>query len=150
MGQSVSFAANGDVLPLPSMHVPPEYADWGIQISDWATVSSLNAHVDASNLVSVVHLTKFMLPTVGCEADAASFVEDKRLYVSKGGSEATAAAELKHNGPTGQLHLSSSCQHYIGCPGKLPESGKAVIDISVLLQPESRYDGGRAPPVVCI
>lgn len=138
VGHSASFASNGQPLTLPETYVPREYADWDIQISDWATVSSLNAKGDDSP--AVLLLTKFMLPTVGCEADAASFVEDKRLYSSKAQHVADDVQAFSHSGPTGSLAMSSTHQHFIGYPERLPESGKAVLDVSVALQSQTRYD----------
>lgn len=123
---------------VPETHVPHEFADWGIIIQDWATVSSLKARNGENP--ALLLLTKFMLPTVGCEADAASFVEEKRLYSTQGEQVAAADEEFSHNGPTGKLQMNPAWEHFIGYPERLPSSGKALIDVSALLDPESRCD----------
>lgn len=134
---SASFSSTGEAILVPDTYVPREYSEWGIEIKDWASVSSLNAKGEADP--AVLLLTKFMLPTVGCEADAASFVEDKRVYSSNGVQAAADAASFSHSGPVGSLQTSRTVEHFIGYPETLPESGKAVLDFSVLVQADVRY-----------
>lgn len=115
--------------------MPREYADWGIEIRDWATVSSMK--VSGEQTPELLLLTKFMLPTVGCEADAASFVDDKKVYIA-GETASADDVEVSNGPPSGRLVLSSTKQHFIGHPRQLPTSGKAVLDFSVLLNSNSR------------
>ena len=146
VGLSASFSPKGTAIQVPDTHVPREYAEWGIEIKDWASVSSLN--VKGEEDAALLLLTKFMLPTVGCEADASSFVEDKRVYSSNASQTSAAAASFSHSGPVGILHTSSTQEHFIGYPETLPDSGKAVLDFSVVVHVDFRCATFAAPFVL--
>lgn len=79
-----------------------------------------------------------MLPTVGCEADATSFVEDKREYITLGTvSESVPQAEPPEaQQRTAVLHGTGT--HYAAGPAYLPLTGKVLIECGALVAPGKR------------
>lgn len=84
-----------------------------------------------------------MLPTVGCEADATSFVEDKREFDVMASEPAdpappseTAAASSSGPGSTGRLQCGRV--HYAAGPAALPRTGKVVLEGGAMVAPGKR------------
>ncbi|KAL3139536.1 hypothetical protein ABBQ38_003859 [Trebouxia sp. C0009 RCD-2024] len=72
-GATATFAADGKPHELPSQYVPKEFTDWNVTLYDWQSQCSMQPQATGMKC-----LLKRLMPTVGCEADAQSFNEDKR------------------------------------------------------------------------
>ena len=67
-GYETSFhSVTGKPLPIPEIHVPDEFREWGIPVLGYDIRTS--SRVDESRPALVIKRTR-ALPTVGCEADA--------------------------------------------------------------------------------
>lgn len=113
--------------------MPREYQEWGIEIKDWASLTSITTTDSSPDSQTVSIQTRFMLPTVGCEADATSFVEDKREFIvtacdADDPAEAPEAAEPSSSGPDSRGRLQCGQGHYAAGPAALPATGKVVIE----------------------
>lgn len=71
-GVCATFDADGEARELPEYYVPQAYRDWDVQLYDWQSQCSMNS--DETTGLSCV--TRRMMPTVGCEADAIAFTEE--------------------------------------------------------------------------
>ncbi|XP_024961503.1 uncharacterized protein LOC112501945 [Cynara cardunculus var. scolymus] len=75
-GFGADFTLDGKPIELPENVVPDAYRDWEVKVFDWQTQCPTLAQPDNSN--AIYKLIK-LLPTVGCEADAATrFSIDER------------------------------------------------------------------------
>lgn len=72
-GATATFSADGTPHELPSQYVPQEFTDWNVTLYDWQSQCSMQPQA-----TGIKCLLKRLMPTVGCEADAQSFNEDKR------------------------------------------------------------------------
>lgn len=72
-GATATFSADGKPNELPSQYVPQEFNDWNVTLYDWQSQCSMQPQANG-----VKCLLKRIMPTVGCEADAQSFDEEKR------------------------------------------------------------------------
>lgn len=70
-GVTASFGADGSPQELPFNAVPKDFSDWDLTLYDWQTQSSM-----LPKSSGVKCLFKRILPTVGCEADAQTFLEE--------------------------------------------------------------------------
>lgn len=75
-GVSVTFDPQGCARELPEYYVPQAYRDWDVQLYDWQCQCSMTC--DDQGLSCV---TRKLMPTVGCEADAIAFTEEARRDV---------------------------------------------------------------------
>ena len=73
------------VAPPPSAQA---YRDWGVELYDWQSQCSIRADQAGATLTH-----RKMMPTVGCEADAAAFTEEGQLLLAPGTPGATYAAD---------------------------------------------------------
>eukprot|EP00892_Ulva_mutabilis_P001451 jgi/Ulvmu1/11306/UM074_0021.1 len=136
-GTSASFSCEGKPLQLPEAHVPREYQQWGIELKDWASLTSIAAPDPQDQSALLTIQTRFMLPTVGCEADATSFVEDKREYAIAGVKpEGSSATPSEATGSTGLIR--STVRQYAAGPAVLPATGKVVLECGALVAPGKR------------
>lgn len=71
-GVSVTFDADGQPRQLPEYYVPQAYRDWDVQLYDWQCQCSMLCDEEGMKCV-----TRKLMPTVGCEADAIAFTEEK-------------------------------------------------------------------------
>ena len=71
-GVSATFDADGQPRQLPEYYVPQAYRDWDVQIHDWQCQCSM-----LCNEEGMQYVTRKLMPTVGCEADAIAFTEEK-------------------------------------------------------------------------
>lgn len=79
-GYGAEFTATGEAVELPSAVVPEAFKEWEVQIHDWQTqCPSLAQDETAEYFYKVIRL----LPTVGCEADAATQYSVERRSVEK-------------------------------------------------------------------
>ncbi|XP_026456039.1 uncharacterized protein LOC113357003 [Papaver somniferum] len=68
-GHGADFTKEGEPIELPENVVPDAYREWEVRVFDWVTQCPTLAESDKSALFyKLIHL----LPTVGCEADAAT------------------------------------------------------------------------------
>ena len=72
-GATATFSAEGKPCQLPSEYVPQEFNDWNVTLYDWQSQCSMQPQA-----TGIKCLLKRIMPTVGCEADAQSFSEEKR------------------------------------------------------------------------
>ncbi|KAI3736483.1 hypothetical protein L6452_16025 [Arctium lappa] len=76
-GFGADFTFDGKPIELPENVVPNAYRDWEVKVFDWQTQCPTLAQPDNSS--ALYKLIK-LLPTVGCEADAATrFTVDERI-----------------------------------------------------------------------
>ncbi|BFI23595.1 hypothetical protein MPTK2_1g03480 [Marchantia polymorpha subsp. ruderalis] len=77
-GYGADFTFTGEPLELPSSVVPDAFRDWGVEIHDWQTMCPTLAVEESQDLsYRVIRL----LPTVGCEADAATpYCNEERTF----------------------------------------------------------------------
>ncbi|KAL6965181.1 hypothetical protein U1Q18_036234 [Sarracenia purpurea var. burkii] len=68
-GYGADFSGNGKPIELPESVVPEAYREWEVKVFDWQT--QCPTLVQPENTVLFYKLIK-LLPTVGCEADAAT------------------------------------------------------------------------------
>ncbi|GAB2219292.1 hypothetical protein Droror1_Dr00006927 [Drosera rotundifolia] len=82
-GHGADFTIDGKPIELPESVVPGAYREWDVQVFDWQTQCPTLAEPE-SNLLSyrVIRL----LPTVGCEADAATIYDVDERNVGGEGS----------------------------------------------------------------
>ena len=90
-GATVTFTADGQPQELPSQYVPKEFRDWDVTLYDWQSQCSMQPLS-----TGIKCLLKRLMPTVGCEADAQSFEEDKRQLL--GSSKAATQHAILSNG----------------------------------------------------
>lgn len=72
-GVSATFDADGQARELPEYYVPQAYRDWDVQLYDWQCQCSM-----LCNGEGMTSVTRKLMPTVGCEADAVAFTEDTK------------------------------------------------------------------------
>uniref|UniRef100_A0A7N0T081 Uncharacterized protein n=1 Tax=Kalanchoe fedtschenkoi TaxID=63787 RepID=A0A7N0T081_KALFE len=70
-GFGADFMLDGKPVELPESVVPQAYKEWEVRVFDWQTQCPTLAQSDEENPTMFYKLIK-LLPTVGCEADAAT------------------------------------------------------------------------------
>ncbi|KAK4405404.1 hypothetical protein Sango_0546900 [Sesamum angolense] len=70
-GFGADFTVQGEPIELPEMVVPEAYREWEVKVFDWQTQCPTLAQ-SHNNCPSLMYKTIKLLPTVGCEADAAT------------------------------------------------------------------------------
>ncbi|KAG6548541.1 hypothetical protein Mapa_010029 [Marchantia paleacea] len=81
-GYGADFTFTGEPLELPSSVVPDAFRDWGVEVHDWQTMCPTLAMEESQDFsYRVIRL----LPTVGCEADAATpyCSEERKFSIAK-------------------------------------------------------------------
>ncbi|KDP47013.1 hypothetical protein JCGZ_10740 [Jatropha curcas] len=68
-GYGADFTSEGKPIELPESVVPEAYREWEVKVFDWQTQCPTLAQ---PNQLLMTHKTIKLLPTVGCEADAAT------------------------------------------------------------------------------
>lgn len=79
-GFGADFTVAGDPVELPANVVPDAYREWGVQVFDWQTQCPTLADPAAPRALHY-RLVR-LLPTVGCEADAATVHTSHQRHVS--------------------------------------------------------------------
>lgn len=69
-GFGAEFSKQGEPIELPESVVPEAYREWEVKVFDWQTQCPTLAHDD--DAFSFMYKFIRLLPTVGCEADAAT------------------------------------------------------------------------------
>ncbi|CAN8276859.1 unnamed protein product [Cochlearia groenlandica] len=78
-GFGADFTKEGQPLELPELVVPDAYREWEVKVFDWQTQCPTLAKPDS---LSFLYKSIKLLPTVGCEADAATrYTIDQRSIV---------------------------------------------------------------------
>ncbi|KAL3845999.1 hypothetical protein ACJIZ3_003402 [Penstemon smallii] len=80
-GFGADFTVEGNPIELPESVVPEAYREWEVKVFDWQTQCPTLAH--CSDTTCLVYKTIKLLPTVGCEADAATVytIEERNIDV---------------------------------------------------------------------
>lgn len=83
-GYGADFTVEGKPLELPEYVVPEAYKEWEVKVFDWQTqCPTLATEIDGE--VSMFYKLIKLLPTVGCEADAATrYTIDERNVGGEG------------------------------------------------------------------
>ncbi|CAL4928821.1 unnamed protein product [Urochloa decumbens] len=89
-GYGADFTAAGDPVELPENVVPEAYREWGVRVFDWQTQCPTLA--DPATPCALHYRLVRLLPTVGCEADAATVHTSHRRHASSASAFAYAAA----------------------------------------------------------
>ncbi|CAN0926984.1 hypothetical protein LINGRAHAP2_LOCUS35630, partial [Linum grandiflorum] len=79
-GFGADFTPQGTPIELPESVVPEAYREWEVLVHDWQTQCPTLARPDPTSLLS--YSTVKLLPTVGCEADAATRYSSENKLVS--------------------------------------------------------------------
>nr|CAB3502147.1 unnamed protein product [Digitaria exilis] len=88
-GFGADFTAAGDPVELPENVVPEAFREWGVQVLDWQTQCPTLA--DPTAPCALQYRLVRLLPTVGCEADAATVHTSHRRHASSASAFAFAA-----------------------------------------------------------
>uniref|UniRef100_A0A0D9VP23 DUF3598 domain-containing protein n=1 Tax=Leersia perrieri TaxID=77586 RepID=A0A0D9VP23_9ORYZ len=95
-GYGAEFTSVGEPVELPENVVPEAYREWGVAVHDWQTQCPTLA--DPSSPCDLHYRLVRLLPTVGCEADAATVHTSHQRHASSasafayGGSSSYVAA----------------------------------------------------------
>jgi len=88
-GFGADFTAAGDPVELPENVVPEAYREWGVQVLDWQTQCPTLA--DPAAPCALHYRLVRLLPTVGCEADAATVHTSHQRHAASAAAFAYAA-----------------------------------------------------------
>ncbi|KAG7022774.1 hypothetical protein SDJN02_16510, partial [Cucurbita argyrosperma subsp. argyrosperma] len=89
-GYGADFSSEGTPIELPESAVPDAYREWEVKVFDWQTQCPTLAGPEQP---SFMYKTIKLLPTVGCEADAATrYSVDERNFGSGANEEVNAFA----------------------------------------------------------
>ncbi|PUZ43040.1 hypothetical protein GQ55_9G630000 [Panicum hallii var. hallii] len=88
-GLGADFTAAGDPVELPESVVPEAYREWGVQVFDWQTQCPTLA--DPAAPCALHYRLVRLLPTVGCEADAATVHTSHQRHAASAAAFAYAA-----------------------------------------------------------
>ncbi|KAJ1298976.1 hypothetical protein BS78_01G495700 [Paspalum vaginatum] len=89
-GFGADFTAAGEPVELPENVVPEAYREWGVRVLDWQTQCPTLA--DPSAPCALHYRLVRLLPTAGCEADAATVHTSHRRHAASAAAFAYAAA----------------------------------------------------------
>ncbi|XP_047974188.1 uncharacterized protein LOC125216473 [Salvia hispanica] len=78
-GFGADFTAEGQAVELPESVVPEAYREWEVKVFDWQTQCPTLATADTPSLT---YRSIKLLPTVGCEADAATVYSSEERHIS--------------------------------------------------------------------
>lgn len=122
-----TFDAAGQPQQLPEHYVPSAYREWGVTLYDWQTDVSSCALPSAPGELELV--CRRIMPTVGCEADAVAFVEQRA-----GGKPAVfSRASNSSFAPAMQLMACTARGCYMSAPHVLgPDDSKAAVEVCLV------------------
>ncbi|GLJ39194.1 hypothetical protein SUGI_0799050 [Cryptomeria japonica] len=122
-GYGAEFTAIGKPIELPEVVVPEAFREWEVEVYDWQTQCPTLAE---ENSVALIYKSIKLLPTVGCEADAASRhnVDERQI----GGND---------------NHVSCFAFHSSGCyiaawPSRNPKNGSYMPSIEESIEKKDR------------
>ncbi|CAN6296702.1 unnamed protein product [Urochloa humidicola] len=136
-GFGADFTAGGDPVELPENVVPEAYRDWGVQVFDWQTQCPTFA--DPATPCALHYRLVRLLPTVGCEADAATVHTSHRRHASSASAFAYAAAAGSYvaawpRGPAPVLEV----EHCVARPGNAQVRVRVVQTVALGKEPRLR------------
>ncbi|PRW18378.1 hypothetical protein C2E21_9304 [Chlorella sorokiniana] len=105
-GVTASFGPDGSPVQLPEYYVPQAYRDWGVELFDWQSQSSMLAEEGGLTATD-----RRMMPTVGCEADAIAYTQDARQLFSTGPAGPPPAVAPDGSYSTGPSDVSAAECH---------------------------------------
>ncbi|KAK9051873.1 hypothetical protein SSX86_028501 [Deinandra increscens subsp. villosa] len=132
-GYGADFTVDGKPVELPENVVPDAYREWEVRVFDWQTQCPTLAQPDNS---SAMYKLVRLLPTVGCEADAATrFSVDERVI---GGADNMVSSFAYH---------SSGC--YIAVWSTQKSASSKVLELEhCLIDPRDRESRVRVVQIV--
>lgn len=71
-GYGAEFSNKGDPIELPEVVVPQAFREWEVKVFDWQTQCPTLAQTKTPTQPTLMYKLIKLLPTVGCEADAAT------------------------------------------------------------------------------
>ncbi|CAN6308187.1 unnamed protein product [Urochloa humidicola] len=136
-GFGADFTAAGDPVELPENVVPEAYREWGVQVFDWQT--QCPTHADPATPCALHYRLVRLLPTVGCEADAATVHTSHRRHASSASAFAYAAAAGSYvaawpRGPAPVLEV----EHCVTRPGNAQVRVRVVQTVALGKEPRMR------------
>lgn len=139
-GFGADFTASGDPVELPEKVVPEAYREWGVQVVDWQTQCPTLA--DPGAPCALHYRLVRLLPTVGCEADAATVHTSHQRHASSAAAFAYAAAgSYVAAWPRGPA-LVLEVEHCVVRPdAPAEEAGRVRVVQTVALGREARLRG---------
>lgn len=123
-GYGADFDVEGKPIGLPESVIPSAFKEWGIDVYDWQTQAPTIANVDG--FPKFYTRTVKLLPTVGCEADAATLYSVEEKY-----GEATiqdlerAAIDLTTVSTSSSFVAYSTGSYGAVWPGKVVPTGRS-------------------------
>ncbi|KQK23858.1 uncharacterized protein LOC100833038 [Brachypodium distachyon] len=114
-GYGADFTVSGDPLELPANVVPEAFREWGVEVFDWQTQCPTLA--DPATPCALHYRLVRLLPTVGCEADAATVYTSHQRHASSasafayGGSSSSSYVAAWPKGPATVLEIEHCVVH---------------------------------------
>lgn len=139
-GFGAEFTASGEPVALPENVVPEAFREWGVQVLDWQTQCPTLA--DPAAPCALHYRLVRLLPTVGCEADAATVHTSHQRHVASAAAFAYSAAGCYvaawPKGPAPVLEV----EHCLVRPGSREgEEARVRVVQTVALGKEARVRG---------
>uniref|UniRef100_A0ACD5WRT8 Uncharacterized protein n=1 Tax=Avena sativa TaxID=4498 RepID=A0ACD5WRT8_AVESA len=97
-GFGAEFTVAGDPVELPANVVPDAFRDWGVEVFDWQTQCPTLA--DPATPCALHYRLVRLLPTVGCEADAATVHTSHQRHASS-------ASAFAYDGAAGGSYVAA-------------------------------------------
>ncbi|XP_022135983.1 uncharacterized protein LOC111007798 isoform X2 [Momordica charantia] len=94
-GYGADFSSGGTPIELPESVVPDAYREWEVKVFDWQTQCPTLAEAEHT---SFMYKTIKLLPTVGCEADAATRYSIDERNVGNGANDEVTAFAYQRSG----------------------------------------------------
>lgn len=94
-GYGADFSSGGTPIELPESVVPDAYREWEVKVFDWQTQCPTLAEAEHP---SFMYKTIKLLPTVGCEADAATRYSIDERNVGNGANDEVTAFAYQRSG----------------------------------------------------
>lgn len=140
-GFGADFTAGGQPVELPESVVPEAYREWEVKVFDWQTQCPTLA--DPSPSPSLTYRSIKLLPTVGCEADAATIygIDERSISAPRDSafaylSTGSYVAEWRIDSAGRSLEL----EHCLIDPAN-KESRVRIIQVLELLESELKLKG---------
>lgn len=119
-GFGANFTTEGKPIELPESVVPEAYREWEVKVFDWQTQCPTLA--DPQNFILSYRSIR-LLPTVGCEADAATVYSSDERNIGSEGSNSILAFAFQNTGCYVALWSVEANERY-----KLMELEHCLID----------------------
>ncbi|CAG9461592.1 unnamed protein product [Pedinophyceae sp. YPF-701] len=147
------FTGRGHLLEIPELYVPAAFREWDVTLYDWQTQASSTVREG-----TFTRMSKQLMPTAGCEADAVAFEEEIQEAGNTPGSglaplpdggysigptalDSSKKELAEHCVPVGdgyRVRVSQSLRNWTGAPGKW-----SVAEVKVFEEEfEGEYNAG--------